>query len=343
MNSIETITELLQLSNCQYRVYDIGRNINKITKEQFEKLEHNQVPYPYPMQGHAHLAIAFWQKQSVQLYIWFVKLPLDERSLLVQASRNHFLAIILEALGSDLTKDPTEHQQELLNANPYHFTPAQYKLASLNSLISIALKKNASVYFEHCQEYLQNKDWPNWHNIGVQGIADYVARIDDENLASTLEVSLPHLPKQVLYPLCSAMENQTLPLTLIQAIALQIEQCDLTEEQEKAIHLLRALSASATHMHVTSLVDNLLNLPSLNEEIIITLSSRLWLSLDSGEKIAKLFQHVLLGKAADLFPAIYKDLVAIPATRAHVFSCMRSENRSQELSKAIGQLFNQGT
>ena len=131
MNNIETLSQLLQLSDSQYRIYDIGRKIEKISKEQFEKVELNQIPYPTPSQGHAIIAITFWQKQSPQPYLWLLKLPLDERGLLNQGARNHFIAIVVEALGSDLTKDPTEQQQELLNSNPYLYTPAQYKLASL--------------------------------------------------------------------------------------------------------------------------------------------------------------------------------------------------------------------
>ncbi|XQW86168.1 DUF3549 family protein [Thalassotalea piscium] len=90
MNTIDTISDLLTLSNSQYRVYDIGRKIDKITKEQFSKIEANQLPYPFPSQGHAHLALAFWQKEAKHPYLWFVKLPLDERGLLNQGARNHF-------------------------------------------------------------------------------------------------------------------------------------------------------------------------------------------------------------------------------------------------------------
>ena len=41
----------------------------------------------------------------------------------------------------------------------------------------------------------------------------------------------------------------------------------------------------------------------------------------------------------EVFQAIFKDLVAIPSLRPLIFQCMRSPNRSDELSKAIGMLF----
>ena len=95
---ISSISALLSLSDSQYRIYDIGRKVDKISKAQFEKIEAAQLPYPYPSQGHALLAIAFWQKQSTSPYLWFVKLPLDERGLLNQGARNHFIAIIIERI-----------------------------------------------------------------------------------------------------------------------------------------------------------------------------------------------------------------------------------------------------
>ena len=67
-NNIATLSELLTLSDSQYRIYDIGRLVTKLSKEQFEKVELNQLPYPSPSQGHAFIAIAFWQKKHRNLF-----------------------------------------------------------------------------------------------------------------------------------------------------------------------------------------------------------------------------------------------------------------------------------
>jgi len=167
MNTIDTISQLLHSSNSQFRLYDIGRKIEKISKEQFEKIELNQIPYPTPSQGHACIAIAFWQKKSPQPYLWLLKLPLDERGLLNQGARNHFIAIIVEALGSDLTQDANKQQEELLKNNPYLFTPAQYKLAALNSKIKFELKQAPSEYLSPFLAYLcKENNWDNWQMVG---------------------------------------------------------------------------------------------------------------------------------------------------------------------------------
>ena len=52
-----------------------------------------------------------------------------------------------------------------------------------------------------------------------------------------------------------------------------------------------------------------------------------------------LLEHIV-AQEQQLFPVIFKDLVAIPNIRPLLFQCMRAPERSQALSQAIGQLFN---
>lgn len=339
--NIATISELLALSNSQYRIYDLGRRIDKISKEQFNKIELNQVPYPYPSQGHAFIAISFWQKQPSQPFLWFVKLPLDERGLLNLAARDHFIAIIIEALGANLTVDPSEKQEELLKSNPYHFTPAQYKLASLNSKIKLELKQPLSEYFELCNQYiLGNLAWDNWQEIAVQGICDFASQINQNDNATNLVSALPLMKTEVLLPLCSALENETLPLALIDGI---IEYFNNAADEKNKLqiqsHLLRALSASCQHPHVIDFAKKLLSNKLLPTEMLIILSGRCWQLWLDPEMLMEYLESVILANDQQLFSAIFKDLVAIPAIRPNIFLCMRDPKRSDELTQAIGMLF----
>ena len=338
MTTIDTISDLLALSNSQYRIYDIGRKIDKISKEQFTKIEANQVPYPFPSQGHAHLALAFWQKETKQPYLWFIKLPLDERGLLNQGARNHFIAIIIEALGTDLAVDPSEKQEELLKANPYNFTPAQYKLASINSLLKLALNQPPSEHYNLCYHYLSGElGWENWHNIGVQGLSDFACRLSDNTHQQLLTKALKHLPVEVLTPLCCAIENIELPFELIQKITHLHSKTKNTNKQQA---LLRALASSSEHPLVVELVQNVLNQPTNTDEHFIILSGRNWLALQQPNAMMNFLETLVHYNNQALFTAIFKDLVTIPALRMTVFSCMRDENRSAALAKAIGSLFN---
>lgn len=340
MSTIDTISDLLRLSNSQYRIYDVGRKIAKLPKSLFNRIEQCQQPYPFPSQGHAFLAISFWQKTTANQYLWFIKLPLDERGLLNQGARNHFIAIIVEALGSDLSVNPTEHQEELLKSNPYHFTPAQYKLASLNSILKADLKQPASEYYEHCQHYLHGQlPWHEWQAIGVQGIADYAARLTDKNQLALCN-AIPNLPIQVLQPVCSALENQPLSVNLVQAIITLFEQQQKTENQQVLPHLMRALASSTEHPYVIQFITSQLT-KALSEELLITIAGRCWLMLNEKSRLMLFLENLVKQQNAELFQAIFKDLVAIPVIRPILFSCIRDENRSDALAQAIGVLFNQ--
>ncbi|MDN3651580.1 DUF3549 family protein [Thalassotalea ponticola] len=348
-DTIDTISELLKLSNAQYRVYDIGRKVTKISKQEFNNIEQAMQPYPYPISGHAMFALVFWQQSPTAPYIWFVKLPLDERGLLNQAARNHYLAIIIEALGGDLSQDPSEKQEELLKANPYNFTPSQYKLASLNALVKRDLKQPSSQYYEQCQWYLSgDQGWDAWQSVAVQGLCDFAARIDDGNNSQTLSTALAHLPPQVLSPLCSALENQRLPFALLQRIV------SLAEQQLTAIaaakdgepgayqrlgDLLRAVSQHADHPHVVALADQVLMsncVKDLNTLLLFT--AKAWPLLADEQRLLTYLEAVCAHHTQAVFNAVFQDLVAIPLTRIHVLQCLRSPQRSDELINAIGAL-----
>ena len=337
-----TISELLKLSGSQYRLFDIGRLVSKLPKQEFEKVELNQLPYPTPTQGHACIAVAFWQKQSSQPYLWLLKLPLDERGLLNQGARNHFIAIIIEALGADLTQETSKKQEELLSSNPYLYTPAQYKLASLNSKIKVELKQDPSEYFLPFKHYLSDDvKWSNWQGVGVQGITDFTARIKQDDHCELLINALPHLPEQVLSPVCSALENEQYPVTLIDAVINALNNTLISEDKRMiAPQLLRALAANSQHIHVKQAIKQLLLQPNISTDILITLSGRCWQALSDEQTLACYFEHLLNDDLA-LFASIFKDLVAIPALRPCVFQCIRAQDRSTALAQAIGKLFSQ--
>ncbi|KGJ96247.1 DUF3549 family protein [Colwellia psychrerythraea] len=345
--NIATLSELLKLSGSQYRLYDIGRLVTKLPKEQFEKVELNQLPYPTPTQGQACIAIAFWQKQSAQPYLWLLKLPLDERGLLNQGARNHFIAIIVEALGDNLTQETSKKQEELLSSNPYLFTPAQYKLASLNSKIKVDLKQKPSEYLSPFIQYLnQESDWENWQDVGVQGITDFIARINQDNHNELLLSALAKLPEEVLSPVCSALENEQYNVNLIDALlsllSSTLESSPVSpKELSKATLLLRALAANSQHIHVKVVVTRILSKNNVSNELLITLSGRCWSALADETTLMCYFEHLLKNNDMAMFSSIFKDLVSIPLIRPIAFACIRSANRSPALAEAIGQLFSQ--
>ena len=113
---INSLSEFLLQAHTQHLVFDMGRGLKPITNQLFFEWENQQSPCLYPRQDHAWFCIAFWnEKLSSERYIWFIKLPLDENGLMIQAARNQFLEIIIQALGKGL-----EHTQDE-NAQPHRF------------------------------------------------------------------------------------------------------------------------------------------------------------------------------------------------------------------------------
>jgi hypothetical protein len=346
MTAIATISELLTLSKTQYRIYDVSRKIDKISKEQFTKIELNQLPYPTPSQGHAFIAIAFWQKQTPAPYLWFVKLPLDEKGLLNQGARDHFIAIIVEALGSEVTASPSTQQESLLKNNPYHFTPSQYKLASLNSKIKVELKQESSAYLPQCTRYLSGElGWDKWQKVGVQGITDFAARIHKSEHRNLFINALPNLANEVLMPLCSALENEPLSLNIIDTIIKTFEEKSALQQKSDQIQqaLLRSLSSSCDHPHVSVFIATLLQSNNLTSELLIILSGRCWLIFQDKILLLKYLEQLANHHDLELFNAIFRDLVAIPTIRTTLLQCIREPDRSPALAHAIGQLFTSTT
>lgn len=338
--TISTISELLALSAAQYRIYDIGRRVDKISKEQFAKIEAAQMPYPFPLQGHAMFAISFWQQRSNAPYLWFVKLPLDERGLLNQGARNHFIAIIIEALGQDLTVDPTEKQASLLEKNPYHFTPAQYKLAAVNSLVTLSVKHQPSQFYQPALDYLAGElGFDNWQNIGVQGLSDFSVRLTESNNAQILENSLSQLPEEVLLPLCSALENVKLPAGVIKQLTQRYQQAKQTQQHSIMTALLRALSASTQHPNSVLFLNKLLTDASLSIDTLIIFTGRLWPVFAEAKSLISYLEQLCKQEDDELFLAMFKDLVAIPQIRPILLQAIRSPNRSNSLTMAIDKIF----
>lgn len=337
---IATLGQLLDGAGTQWRAFDIGRHITKLDKQQFLAVEQAQVPYPYPLAGHAWLAIQFWDsKASKEPYVWFLKFPLDEQSKLVSASRDHFADMVIQALGTEITGEQADGK---LDNNPYVFTPNANKLAAFNAQVKVLLKQPASQYYEHAQLYFTGQiGFDNWQSVALQGIADFAYRLNSADNLKYLNAAWPKLPVEVLQPLSAMLEHIEIP-PMLSELLLSYGQTSLSNNDVVAASAaLRAISSGQATGLSAQLVDCALESTlGQDSDILLTIAGRCFKQLEEPQRL-----HVFMDncahheKIAELFPSIFADLVAIPTIRPHLLALLRKENRGETLARAIGRLF----
>ncbi|HAS6600883.1 DUF3549 family protein [Vibrio parahaemolyticus] len=339
MENIQTLTQLLKNSHCEYQIFDLGRRIKTIDSQLFADVEKGLCPYPYPMQRKAHLAIAYWNEQK-QPWIWFLKFELDERGLLKQSDIGNFIKYVVEAMGTRLSEEMSEEQQQKLSNNPYTFKPSEDKMAVFHSQVRANLDLPTSQYYEHTQHYFTGGlGWENWQTVGLQGITDIAARLRKEQNAVTLRKALNHLPNEPLYALLGALEHVDLQERLAQRIAEKAQQEIHSTEPDLFLlsALTRALAGAPTEVSLPVL-EVILQSPRLShQEVLIGIAGRAW-HLLSDAKIAEQFLLRLAQTGNQtLFNQLFADLVMLPELRMVLLPLLHS-SPSEELATALIKL-----
>ncbi|EHR6781467.1 DUF3549 family protein [Vibrio parahaemolyticus] len=339
MENIQTLTQLLKNSHCEYQIFDLGRRIKTIDSQLFADVEKGLCPYPYPMQRKAHLAIAYWNEQK-QPWIWFLKFELDERGLLKQSDIGNFIKYVVEAMGTRLSEEMSEEQQQKLSNNPYTFKPSEDKMAVFHSQVRANLDLPTSQYYEHTQHYFTGGlGWENWQTVGLQGITDIAARLGKEQNAVTLRKALNHLPNEPLYALLGALEHVDLQERLAQRIAEKAQQEIHSTEPDLFLlsALARALAGAPTEISLPVL-EAILQSPRLShQEVLIGIAGRAW-HLLSDAKIAEQFLLRLAQTGNQtLFNQLFADLVMLPELRMVLLPLLHS-SPSEELATALIKL-----
>ncbi|EGR2433407.1 DUF3549 family protein [Vibrio cholerae] len=339
MDTIRTLTALLQNSGCQYQIFDLGRRVQAMDNRQFAQVELGQQAYPFPLQRHAQFAIVYWNEQR-QPWIWMLKFALDERGLLQQADVGQFIQYLLEAMGSRLHQSLTEEQQQKLANNPYTFKPSEDKLAMLHSQIRAQLDLACSQYYEHAQHYFSGGlGWDKWHTVGLQGITDLCTRLEQEQNGVLLRKALTHLPAQPLYAVLGALEHVTLPEKLAKRLS------ELAEVEVKASDpdlfllaaLVRALAGAPANI-LDATCDAILASPAVcHPEVLIALAGRSWMSLENSGRAQRFLIRLAQTQNQPLFNQLFADVVMLPALRGVMLPLLHA-SPSPELAQALEQL-----
>ena len=355
---LSSITEFLRQGRFQFHVFDLGRRICPIAPSLFAEIETQQTLYPYPFQQSAWLGIMFWdENKRSDAIIWFLRFPLDELGYLQISSRDAFLQQLFDQLAT-----AAQAQQEgaaladTLKESCFAFKPQQDRLAMFHAKAHKILAQPASHYYAHTQNYLRGElGYEQWSFLGLQGIADVLARLDEDNNEAILTEAIAAIPDQPLTIIANLLEHVAPKQRLSEALLIklqqqfkqaQFEQAKLKPTQFKQTQrvpllaaLLRALSNSQIstirHQAWTLLLQSDL---STEIELLAVLSGRAWQDLRDENRF-RAFLEALAQCSQEQFFILLVDLMAIPTLREPLLKVMRLSERSERLAQRIGLFF----
>ncbi len=341
----DSITHFLQTGGFNYRVFDMGRKINRIPDDEFENIENQKQLYPAPFQKKAWLALLFWGngKQN-EAVIWFLQFPIDELGFLKQEARDAFLIDLLEQTGKNIqAKKQGKRVLDELNESPFSFKPNPDRLAMFHALATKELGQKPSQYYQHTRNYLSgDAGYEQWQFLGLQGIADVVARLDEDDNEALLAKAFNLMPDIPMLSFCNSLENSTPQEILTQALAkklkLELEpKLGLSINNQLVATLVRALSG-AEPMSVRQVLLQLVLASPVGKdiEVIAAISGRAWTDLYS-QPVLITFVANLTEQTEMAFNAILSDLMMIPGMREKVLGVMRDPNQPKQLMDKFDQ------
>lgn len=337
-STIHTLTDFLTASGVQWRVHDLSRRVISLSPTLIQEVEQGLRPFPHPRQQKAWLAISFWQANAAVIphpYIWFVALPLDERGCFQQAAMQDFMSIVVAALEQD-----HEHNSEK-NHNPYIFQPDENRRAAFHAQMSSLLQQPPSIHFETAEAYfLEHGQQLAWQQLGVQGIHDVLVRgLEQSKLQEKITQNFFSYPAPVREALCQALEQTQLPAAFFQQLFALTQQHHSVQNQ---LLLLRSLSSGAAEPAFQAWLTGLLQASAdfsapQQEELLLIIAARCWPALQQANLLEYYFTLVVEYNP-QLFPALYKELVALACLRPLCLAFLHKPHQTPLLQQAIADL-----
>ncbi len=327
----KTLGQFLELSKARYRVFDLGSQLRKLSKDDWQSFDTGGA-YPYPHLGHAWLVLFMWNPdQTEQHSIWFMKLPLDEQASLPIAVQTD----VLNRFNKALTTTDAKERQRLLTDHPYQFTPTPGKMAALHARAGRLLGAEPSEHYQQARRYLtQPGPVEGWQTLGIQGIADTLERLNETD-TKALARRLSDLPFEPCLAVLEALEHQRPALPLVEAV---IALANNHQDAKVDTAALRALSQSDARGLVQEFAAQVLNRHPDHLDLVLALLTRhpsllqdTELSLVALDRLAHLADQ-------DGFNRVVQGLALQPGLSGLILKVLRHPSRSEQLARAIGGL-----
>jgi len=331
----QTLCEFLQQSGAQVHVFDMGRRLVEIPTEQMLAIECQQAPYPQPFQRSAMLGVLFYYQNkagnSTEQQIWFLKFPLDEQGLLSLEARDDFLRRIIEQLAEqtlakrEAGKNP--QAPAMVGDNPHGFTPRDDRMASFHAKVAKRLGQPPSRFYAHARDYFSGTPgFDQWNFVGLQGIADVAARLDEDNNLATIITAIPQLPATPLAALCSCLENEIIDPALGSVLGIRLEHALQEGDAATVAAVLRGLSHGSDQTLLHKAIHSTLDSETGNNvEVLASIAGRAWQALAHSDTHHRAFlQRLALCEAGQgAFDNIMADLMFLPCLRRPLLNSLR--------------------
>lgn len=332
--TITNLAELLSESQSDFVVYDLGRRVQAIDADTFSAICAQQRPYPYPLQDHAWFAVVFWPQRTAEQpepFLWFLKMPLDERGLLNHAAQQEFMTHVIAMLGQQITGALSDEQEQQLQQSAYLFTPSEAKRAAVHAQLTARWQRPPSRYYDAAQSELLQPTAEGWQKLGIQGIHDVAARLHDDTKTTTaITENFAQYPEPLQNALAEALEHTNAPQTM-QAPLLA---CLTNDSAQVRLNSLRALAGFASDVTLQQHLAQRMHGATADELVIIV--ARLWPALCGDLMEAYLLRCAELNNSA-LFAGIVRDILRLPDTRIFALGLVQRNDLPIPLYKAWQQ------
>ncbi|MBD3610081.1 MAG: DUF3549 family protein [Gammaproteobacteria bacterium] len=344
-SQITSLVEFFEQTGIKFRIFDMGRRVSSISKQQFFAFEQGKQPYPMPLQLQAWIGILGWPGEDTSKhFIWFLKMPLDESGNINYAARDDLLHRLVQIAEAGLQGDSGPDAQQSMEDNPYGFKPNDDRMAVFHAKALKSLAQPASQFYRHTQRYFSGQEgWDQWSSVGMQGIADMVVRLEEEQNATIISKAIPQLPLPPLEALAKCLENEAIPTSISEALVQRVETELKQQEPELAVVSLciRAMSCAPATGLRQQLLEKILQTPmATSVDLLVSIAGRAWEDLKQAH-IRLLFLEALANNPAgqEVFNKLMADLFFIPGMREELMQTLREPERSDTLAQAIGQFF----
>ncbi len=327
--NLNSIGGFLESSGYNYCIYDLSRQVTALSIADFNRIEEQTIVYPYPYRKNMQFGLLFWQPEQItNPVIWFLSFPIDALGYMELASKDHFLNQLFTQIGEKISAQVTQQAlHDHLSESSFAFKPSQEKMAMFHALATQHLQLPPSHYYAATRDYLSGAvGYDQWQFLGLQGLADVIARLDDDDNQTHIANSLAHLPEVPFTNLVQLLENAEPNTILSQTLAERLDTLSTLDNPSitQISVLVRALSNSTDKsLRNTSYLKLMASPHGQNIEVLAAIAGRAWQALQTPHLLTTYIQQLANSQTQSVFNTLLDDIIPLPAMRPLIMTAFK--------------------